>query len=109
MSDLPEFPFDFEFYNETDLPDPEFYDLAYDQVTEVAEGHNDVVGASISLKELSGEETPHAYQARVVLYVRPNNITATEVMPAPIDSLQNALDAAIKQVREKREKLKNHL
>jgi len=108
MSDLPEFPFYFEFYNATDLPDSEFYGQAYDQITEIAKGHDDVVGASISLKELSGDETPHAYQARVVLYVRPNNVSATNVMPSPVDSLQNALDAAIKQVRENREKLKKH-
>jgi ribosome-associated translation inhibitor RaiA len=108
MSDLPEFPFDFEFYNETDLPDPEFYELAYDQITEIAEGHNDIVGASISMKELSSGETPHVYQARVVLYVRPNNISATEEKQSAIDSLKNALDSAIKQVRKQREKLKGY-
>jgi len=108
MPDLPEFPFDFEFYNETDLPDAEFYKLAYDEITDVAKGHSDIVGASVSLEELSAEETPHAYQARVVLYVRPSHISATEVMPAALDALQNALDAAVAQVREKREKLKNY-
>ena len=108
MPDLPDFPFDFEFLNETDVPDAELYETAYDQVTEAAEGHNDITGASISLEELSGEETPHVYQARVVLYVRPNNISATEKKPAALDALQNALDAAIKQVREQRDKLKNY-
>ena len=29
MTEAKKFPFDFEFYNETDLPDPEFYELAY--------------------------------------------------------------------------------
>lgn len=105
---MTEFPFDFEFYNETDLPDTNFYDLAYSQVTAAAEGHQDITGASISLEELSSEETPHAFQARVVLYVRPSNISATEVMSAAMDALQNALDAAIQQVRDKREQLKNY-
>lgn len=109
MPDLPEFPFDFEFYNETDLPDPEFYELAYDAITEVAEGHDDIVGASVSMEELSAGETPHAYQARVVLYVRPEHISATKVAPSALDALQDALDAAIRQVQEKREKLKGHL
>jgi hypothetical protein len=45
----------------------------------------------------------------VVLYVRPTNIAATEKMSSALDALQNALDAAIKQVREKRERLSNHL
>jgi hypothetical protein len=109
MSDLPEFPFDFEFYNETNLPDSEFYELAYDEIMDISGDHNDIVGASVSLKELSSGETPHAYQARVVLYVRPNNISATEVLPSAVDALKNALDAAINQVRKKRNKLKGHL
>ena len=108
MTDLPEFPFDFEFYNETELPDAEFYEMAYDQITDAAEGHDDIVGASVSLEELSQEETPHAYQARVVLYVRPSHISSTEVMPSALDALQNALEDAIDQVREKRNKLKNY-
>ena len=108
MRDLPEFPFDFAFYNETNSPDTEFYEIAYDQITDIAEGHNDIVGASVSLEELSGEETSHAYQARVVLYVRPNNISATEVKSSALDALQKALDAALKQVRDKREKLRNY-
>lgn len=108
MSDLPEFPFEFEFYNETELPDAEFYEMAYDQITDVAEGHDDIVGASVSLEELSQEETPHAYQARVVLYVRPSHISATKVLPSAIDALQDALEAAIDQVRQKRSKLKNY-
>ncbi len=109
MSDLPEFPFDFEFYNETNLPDAEFYEMAYDQIMDAAEGHNDIVGASVSLEELSGEETPHAYQARVVLYVRPNNISATKLEESALTALQNALEVAFDQVRDKRERLKGHL
>ncbi len=108
MPDLPEFPFDFEFYNETDLPDAEFYAMAYEKITAAAEGHNDIVGASVSLEELSGDETPHAYQARVVLYVRPSHIASTEVRSAALDALQNALQDAVRQVQEKREKLKNY-
>lgn len=108
MTDLPEFPFEFEFYNETDQPDDELYKIAYEKITEVAEGHNDIVGASISLKELTGDETPHAYESNVVLYVRPDNISATQVEESALDSLQNALEAAIKQVRDKREQLRNY-
>jgi hypothetical protein len=108
MPDLPDFPFEFEFYNETNLPDADFYDMAYDKITDVAEGHNDVTGASVSLEELSGDETPHAFQARVVLYVRPSHISSTEVLPSALDALQDALENAIRQVREKREKLKNY-
>lgn len=101
-------PISFEFYNQTSLPDANYYALAYDQINAVAEGHQDITGASISMEELSQAETPHAYQARVVLYVRPNQIIATEVKPSALDALQNALDQAIQQVRDKRDKLRNY-
>ena len=103
-----DFPFDFEFYNETDLPDPEYYDLAFNQITDVAEGHTDITGASMSLKELTAEHTPHAYQAIVTLYVRPYNISAKKVMDSAMDAVQDALEAAIEQVRQKREELRNY-
>jgi hypothetical protein len=108
MPNLPEFPFDFEFYNETDQPDAEFYEMAYEKITEVAEGHDDIVGAAVSLKELTGDETPHVYEANVVLYVRPDNISATQSEDSALNALQDALEAAIKQIREKREKLRNY-
>lgn len=108
MPDLPEFPFDFEFYNETDLPDAEFYNIAFDKTMKAAKGHDDIVGASISLEELSSDESPHAYQARVVLYVRPTHISSTETLPSATDALQKALENAVKQVREKRNKLRNY-
>jgi hypothetical protein len=105
---MTDFPFDFEFYNETELPDAALYELAFDQITDAAEGHSDITGASVSMEELSSDETPHAYQARVVLYVRPDNIAATEVMPEAQDALQASLDSAVEQVREKRNQLRNY-
>lgn len=108
MTNPQDFPFDFEFLNQTEQPDAELYELAYQEITSLAEGHSDIIGASVSMEELSSGETPHAYQARVVLYVRPEHIAATEVKPSALEALQRALDAAIKQVREKRDKLKNY-
>lgn len=108
MPDTSEFPFDFEFQNQTNLQDAELYDFAYDEITDLTEGHTDIIGASVSIEELSSGTTPHAYQARVVLYVRPEIIAATEVKPSAKEALQQALDAAIRQVREKRNKLRNY-
>lgn len=108
MPENSEFVFDFEFLNETDLQDAELYELAYNEITEIAEGHTDIVGASVSIEELSSGTTPHAYQARVVLYVRPEHIASTEVKPSALEALQQALKAAVRQVREKRDKLSNY-
>jgi hypothetical protein len=108
MPNQQEFPFDFEFLNQTQQPDAELYQLAYSKISEMAQGHTDIVGAKVSLEELSSETTPHAFQARVVLYVRPEHIAATEIAPSCLEALQQALDAATKQVQEKRNKLRNY-
>jgi hypothetical protein len=102
MPDLPKFPFDFGFCNKTDLPDAELYEMAYDKITNAAEDHNDIVGASVTLEELSSQETPHAYRARVSLYVQPFHISSKEEMASAQEALQNALKDAIREVRKKR-------
>jgi len=33
---------------------------------DTAEGHKEIVTRSVSIEELNSEETPHAYEARVV-------------------------------------------
>jgi hypothetical protein len=108
MPNQQEFPFDFEFLNQTQQPDAELYQLAYSKITELAQGHTDIVGAKVSLEELSSDATPHAYQARVVLYVRPEHIAATEIAPSSLEALQQALNAALKQVQQKRNKRRNY-
>lgn len=108
MSDNSEFPFDLEFLNQTDLPDADLYDVAHDEILGIAEGHKDILGASISIDELSSGTTPHAFEARVVIYARPDHMAATEVKPSAMEALKKALNAAVKQVRDKREKLRNY-
>ena len=108
MSNQQEFPFDFEFLNQTQQPDAELYDLAYRKINELAQDHTDIVGAKVSVEELSSDATPHAYQARVVLYEPPEHIAATEIAQSSLQALQQALNAATKQVQEKRKKLRNY-
>lgn len=57
------------------------------------------------MEELTGSETPHSYQARVVVYMRPNDIAAVEKAPNPTTALQQALTTVERQVREYRQKL----
>ena len=108
MPETSEFPFDFEFLNQTNLQDEDLYALAYEEITGITEGHTDIVGASVSIEELSSGTTPHAFKVRVVIYIRPENIAATEVKPSALEALQQALKAAIRQVREKRDRLRNY-
>lgn len=98
--------FDFEFY--TEIPDPgdALRAEAREHLLALTEGHDDVIGASIAMEELTGEETPHRYQARVVLFVRPENIAAVEKSDSAEGALNGALTAVERQVRKKRDKLR---
>ncbi len=97
--------FSFEFLSEIEQPDERLRIEAEQRLRELTEGHKDIIGASVALEELTGSETPHRYQARVVVYMRPNDIAAVEKAPEPRTALQQALTAVEGQVRKYREKL----
>lgn len=96
--------FEFEYLSEVEQPDDQLQIEAEDRLRALAEGHSDMVGASVALEELSGETTPHAYQARVVAYVRPDNVVAVEKQDTAVAAVRRALDAIERQVRERRER-----
>lgn len=64
----------------------------------LAEGHNDLIGAAVTLRQPAVH-----YEATVVCYIRPENIAATGKDTAPDIALNDALDAAERQIRKKRE------
>jgi ribosome-associated translation inhibitor RaiA len=102
---------DFHLDFTTRIPDPAAGRLeaeADQRLRDLASTHTDMIGAAVVVEELSNSETPHAYRARVVVYIRPQNIAAIEVADAPELALDQALSAAERQVRKKREVLSKH-
>ncbi len=97
--------FSYEFYTKIPDPNDEMRDLAERRLRALAQGHDDLVGAAVSMSELTHEETPNYFQARVVVYIRPTDIVAIEKDQSPLTALKNAISAVERQVREKREKL----
>lgn len=96
----------FEIHNKvSDLPNT-IFDKVEAEILELAEGKDDIIGASVSLEELAKGETPHRYQARLLVYARPDNVVAVEKADGPEQALKGAVDAVVRQVRERREKLK---
>jgi ribosome-associated translation inhibitor RaiA len=75
------------------------------RLRELAEGHDDLIGAAINIRTPAQAETPPLYEATVVAYVRPENLAATEKSPDVYAALKGALDAVERQIRQKREKL----
>ncbi|MCL7451839.1 MAG: HPF/RaiA family ribosome-associated protein [Anaerolineae bacterium] len=98
--------FDFEFMSEIPDPDDVLRAEALNRLLELAEGHDDIIGASVAVEELTGTTTPHHYQVRVVAFVRPNNIAAVEKDETARGALKGALTAVERQVREQREQLR---
>lgn len=98
---------DFEFYGE-DLPTPdleqELWAAAWERIQALAGDRDDMIGASAAVERVEHRETPHVYKARVVAFIKPNNIAVNEKAETPMAALQQALDTLERQVREHREK-----
>ena len=98
--------FSFEFYSEIPDPDEALRAEAERRLLALTEGHDDLIGASATMEELTGETTPHRYQATVVIFKRPDNVAATEKAETSEGALKGALSAVERQVRELRERLR---
>jgi ribosome-associated translation inhibitor RaiA len=96
--------FEYEFYSEVEPLDPTLEPEAESFIRDLQEGHTDLVGASVAIDEVTGSETPHQYEARVEVYIRPENVIATEKDDTAQGALQGALNAAERQIRKLREK-----
>jgi len=99
-----------DFYIDSNIRLPHLKDIleseAESRLRALAEGHTDMVGANVTLEELSHSETPHAYQARVTAFIRPDDIIAVEMAESPEAALDGALVALERQVRQRRDKLR---
>lgn len=97
--------------NSDDLPKTAEYKLytqAEDRLRSLAADHSDMVGAAINVRRPASGETAFLHEVTVVIYGRPEHIAATEKNTSPEQALKGALDAAERQVRQRRKKLKEH-
>jgi ribosome-associated translation inhibitor RaiA len=103
------FEFGFGFRNEASLPDRVEAELraeAEGRLRALTDGHTDITGASVAVEELTRDTTPHLYEVRVVVYMRPQDVFAVEKQETAAGALKGALDAVERQVREHRAKLR---
>ena len=108
--DEPTFPV--EFNNEIDdirKSENDFYDQAVARLSKLAEGHNDISGAVVNFKQpAKGRETAHVYEVTIVVYMGAQHIAATEQREQFQGTLDGALDAVERQVRERRQRQRNY-
>jgi len=101
----------FEFYNTASLTErveDELWSEADRRLRALIDGHTDITGASVAVRELTGDETPHLYQVRVSVYMRPEDVVVIEKQETVVGALKGALDTVERQVRETRAKLRDH-
>ncbi len=104
--------FPIEFNNELDdvkKSENEFYTLAVDRLSKLAENHNDISGGVVNFKQPSqGRQTSHIYEVTIVVYMGSDHIAATEKGEQFDATLDGALNAVEHQVREFRRQLRNY-
>ena len=99
--------FPIEFNNEIDevkKSENEFYTLAVDRLSELAEGHNDISGGVVNLRQ----PVTYMYEVTIVVYMGSEHIAATEQGQQFQATLIGALDAVEYQVRELRKQQRNY-
>ncbi len=100
--------FTLEFRNEVGLPagvKAQMSSEAERRLRALLEGHTDIVGAEVAVEELTGDTTPHMYEVRVVVYMRPESVFAVEKAETAIGALKGSLSAVERQVRQYRDRL----
>jgi|SRR5665648_376451 len=104
--------FPIEFNNEIDevkKSENEYYTLAVDRLNKLAEGHNDISGGVVNLKQpAQGHQTSYIYEVTIVLYMGSDHIAATEKGEQFDATLDGALDAVERQVHERRNQQRNY-
>lgn len=104
--------FPVEFNNELDdvaKSENEFYTLAVDRLSKLAEGHTDISGAVVNFKQPAQErETSYIYEVTIVVYMGSDHVVATQQGKPFRTTLHAALDAVERQVRERRRKQRNY-
>jgi ribosome-associated translation inhibitor RaiA len=102
--DFTEFPIEYH----TDVPvlPEKLQDEIERRLLDLAGDRTDLKGASVAVSQPAERDIPFIYQARILVYMRPDEVIATETEETLEGAIKGALNAVERQVREKRKKLK---
>lgn len=73
----------------------------------LTENRNDFIGASISVERIAGVEEIFLYQARIVAYLKPENIAVLEKRETAESALRDAVSTIEERIRSERDKRRN--
>ena len=73
-----------------------------DKINQLENGHHDITGAYLSVKQLSGKPTVNKYEVKLLLYHKPENIVGSDKSESIPEAIQAAFAAAERQLRKAR-------
>ena len=95
--------------NDVKKNENEYYTLAVDRLSKLAEGYTDISGAAVNFKQPAKEhQTAYINEVTIVVYMRSDHVAATEKGEEFQSTLDGALDAVERQVRERRKQQRNY-
>lgn len=98
--------FPVEFHSDTDGFTSELREKTLHRLQELRADHTDLVGAAVTVEDIAKGDEPFRFQFKVVAYMRPDRVVASEKADNVRSAMKGALSALERQVREKRRKLK---
>lgn len=99
--------FEYEFYSKVHV-DNDVEAKTERRLRDLADGHRDMIGASVAVEQPASGETGHLYRARIRAYVKQDTVVAVEKENSVRAALQGALNAVERQVREHRDEVRNY-
>jgi ribosomal subunit interface protein len=103
--------FPIEFTSDLDSKEAEYhlYERIEQKFEEFSKGHRDITSASVIIeKPAQGRETTPIYEAKITVFMRPDNIAAVKTHETSEGALRAALDAIERQIRKKRDRLNDN-
>lgn len=73
-----------------------------ERLAKLTKRRRDITGAIVTVNTASGDTQPREYRVHVTIHQRPENASAVEKGETVAGALSGALDAAERQVRERR-------
>lgn len=98
--------FPIEFHSDTDSFTDDLHDKTLQRLRQLKGDHTDIVGAAVTVEDIAKGDEPFRFQFKVVAYMRPDRVVASEKADNVRSAMKGALSALERQVREKRSKLK---
>ena len=107
MSNVDELNFTLEFNSDMEMGEQEttLFDLIYSELEPLSRERSDLTSAAATVRHHGRAESPRAYEATIVAYIRPENIAATKKANNPHVAIEEALDAVVRQIRDQRAEL----